>query len=191
MAGIGHCVAVERTENGYLEAKRKSSPRQEGDVCYADLRCCFNRLKREKDVNQFNEDKINDNAIILTLMKQPILLAYIVTPFQRNRRLTSQQGTFLLHGDINYSFMDNLKVMIKDSSEPRLYRICIQVTQQERNTLLDKLHDMGISQTTLFPDLYGLATSLRHRMAYPDKLGIKAEPTDKSLRELFNDSQNQ
>ena len=84
--------------------------------------------------------------------------------------------------------MDNLKEMVKDDSEPRLYRICIQVTQQERNTLLNELHDMNINQTALFPDLSGLATSLRHYMAYPDKLGNKAEPTDKSLRALFHNN---
>jgi hypothetical protein len=83
--------------------------------------------------------------------------------------------------------MDNLKEMIEDAPEPRLYRVCIRVTQQERNTLLDKLHDMGVSQTTLFPELYGLATSLRHCMAYPDKLGIKAEPIDESMKALLDD----
>ncbi|MFH1717029.1 MAG: hypothetical protein ABIF19_06735 [Planctomycetota bacterium] len=153
-----------------------------------ELRCLFNRLKREKDVSQFNEDKINDNAIISALMKQPISLVYNVTPFERNRRLTSQQGTFLLQGDINNSFMNNLKQMVRDDSKPKLYRICVQVTQQERNTLLSGLHDMHINQTTLFPDLSGLATSVRHYMAYPGKLGIKAEPTDESLRALFKNN---
>jgi hypothetical protein len=46
---------------------------------------------------------------------------------------------------------------------------------------------MGISQTTLFPDLYGLATSLCHCMAYPGKLGINVEPTDESMGALIDD----
>ena len=87
--------------------------------------------------------------------------------------------------------MSNLKEMVRDETGSMLYRVCIRVTQRERNKLLNRLHDMHIHQAILFPDLSGLATSLRHCIAYPDKPGIKAEPTDKSLRDLFNDSQNQ
>jgi len=185
---VGEVWALNRESVGWERLKERIS--REGNVnnFARELRCLFNRLKREKDVNQFNEDKINDNAIISALMKHPISLVYNVTPFKRNRRLTSQQGTFLLQGDINKSFMNNLEEMAKDDSKPRLYRICIQVTKQERNTLLNELHDMNIKQTALFPDLSGLAASLRHYMAYPGKLGIEAPPTDGSLRALFSNN---
>jgi hypothetical protein len=86
-----------------------------------------------------------------------------------NERLINQQGIFLVQGDIEKSFDENLRESVRDSK--KLFRMAFVVEPEERKAILKELYKMNITNATLFPDLQGFAESLVTQLAYPDKFG--------------------
>lgn len=123
-------------------------------------------------------DKLIDLAIASYLFKNPLLCVYPVNPFRLNKRLSVQQGLFLLPGDITKSFIENLKATFGDFEETKKYLWRVKVTpnkEEDRNKILGKLKDMNISNEALFPGLDGFAKSVGEGLAYPRELGGRSE----------------
>jgi hypothetical protein len=89
-----------------------------------------------------------------------------------NKRLTIQQGTFLVAGNISQSLECNLIKLLEErkkidekenagySPKENFVRLNIRVNTETRMEILHRLRDMNITKATLFPDLSGLAESL-------------------------------
>ncbi|MGD2095147.1 MAG: FRG domain-containing protein [Phycisphaerales bacterium] len=117
-------------------------------------------------------DKLIDLAIASYLIEHQFPCVYPVNPFRSNKRLSVQQGLFLMPGDITKSFAENLIETFGDFEETRkhLWRIRITPDTEDRNEILEKLKDMNISNEALFPGLDGFAKSVGEGLAYPRKL---------------------
>lgn len=144
-----------------------------------------------RDIGKGFKEKLKDNAFVWHLMNNeetPPCLVYPVTPFKLNRRLTVQQGTFLVPGNINKSFEANIieATHLFGLKKPKesVHRIVIDFkgNVKKRNDILRNLNSMNISDAALFPDLGGFAESLWAYLAYPEKLGIAAEGSKKRLK---------
>ena len=103
------------------------------------------------------EERVGFESAVLTNRVQMVLP---LEPFRLTERLTIQQGTFLCHGDVNASFLDNLAAM--EISTDVLRQFVIPSTQRAR--ALEELRLMNITRATLFPGLEGFAQSFRQRL---------------------------
>lgn len=88
----------------------------------------------------------------------PAPLAWPVNPFRLNERLRIQKGTFLVPGDVECPYMDNLMALIGHDSDDHILKV--RLPQSLRSDALRALYHMNISQTSLFPGLDGYARSL-------------------------------
>jgi hypothetical protein len=122
-------------------------------------------------------DKLIDLAIASHAIEHPFPCVYPVNPFRLNKRLSVQQGLFLMLGDITKSFADNLRVSFGDYERTRthLWRMKIAPKAEDRKEILGKLRDMNISNEALFPGLDGFARSVGEGLAYPRPLGDREE----------------
>jgi len=107
-------------------------------------------------------------------MENPLSLVYPVNPFRLNKRLTIQQGLFLLPGDVKKSFKENFEETFKNQGGLERYLCRIELAfdkskeaKNRRNEILRQLHNMNINNATLFPDLDGFTKSLQEGLAYP------------------------
>ena len=118
-------------------------------------------------------DKLIDLAIACYFMEHPFPCVYPVNPFRLNKRLSVQQGLFLMTGDITKSFAENLTATLGGVEETKHYlrRVKITPDRVRRNEILKKLKDMNISNEALFPGLDGFARSVGEGLAYPRPLG--------------------
>jgi hypothetical protein len=141
------------------------------------LRRLHRRFYRTNDVLKIRArgDKLRDLSISCCLMNNPVVLVYPVNPFKLNTRLVIQQGLFLLPGDVEKPFLQNLEgtFACQGGLEKYLYRIELKFDRnitkdkEARNEILRQLHDMGINNAMLFPDLDGFAKSVTESLAYP------------------------
>jgi hypothetical protein len=123
-------------------------------------------------------DNLWDLAITNYVIEHPIPLAYPISAFRLNRRVSFQQGTFLLIGDISKTFRKNYEKSLRkdDSKKDNLLRIIIECSESDRNDILYKLRQLNITNEILFPGLDGMAKSLGEYCAYHDKY-INRKPT--------------
>ncbi|MHC4478210.1 MAG: FRG domain-containing protein [Planctomycetota bacterium] len=118
-------------------------------------------------------DKLKDLAITCYLIENPFPLVYAVNPFRLNKRLTVQQGLFLLPGDGRKTFKENLRNHFENGIEDlqqNLHKIELKTVRGERKKILRKLRDMNITNEALFPGLGGFAKSVGEYLAYPEIL---------------------
>ncbi len=117
-----------------------------------------------------------ENIVIHHLLKkEKSHVVYAVNPYYLNERLSIQRGVLICPSSIDISWGKNLESMLKKESNGKchLWRIRIEWKEVEvHREILRRLFDMNISQASLFPDLDGLAKSLRIRIAMPETLGI-------------------
>jgi hypothetical protein len=132
------------------------------------------RDRRKKD--PINMDEYH-NELLTQLSEHPQPLVLVLNSFRLNDRLIAQKGTFLVQGDIDKSFDNNLKGMGQEDKdfEKQLHRIVISVELSKRNKILKELSKMNINNATLFPGLQGFGESLASQLADPDKFGIEKE----------------
>lgn len=132
---------------------------------------------RKKD--PINMDDLH-NAILDQLFTRNKKLVIILNSFRLNNRLIIQQGTFLVQGNIDVPFDDNLKSMgTVHELKKNLHRIVIDIEAHQRNEVLRDLSKMNIEYATLFPGLQGFAKSLETQLAYPEKFGIDKKKAKK------------
>lgn len=86
-----------------------------------------------------------------------------LNPFRLNERLRTQKGVFLVPGDATIGFMENLEALSGHSDNA----IKVIIPFDMRHEVLERLYDMNISRTSLFPGLDGYAQSLGiYHLAY-------------------------
>jgi hypothetical protein len=114
-----------------------------------------------------------DNPIATYVIHHPIPLVYPVSAYRLNQRVSIQQGTFLLIGDIHKSFAENLIPSIaQDTPSNSLLRIELDLCPKQRNDILYRLKRMSITNEIMFPGLDGFARSLGELSAYHKKFSL-------------------
>jgi hypothetical protein len=83
-------------------------------------------------------------------------------PHTMNRRLIAQSGTFALPGVLDAP----LEEIISDFPEPENILTKFVLPNHVRETGMRELYRMNITYATLFPDLDGLAKSLRYELEF-------------------------
>jgi hypothetical protein len=102
---------------------------------------------------------------------RPFTGVFPVAPFKPDVRQIAQQARFLCAANPALSFVDNLKPLRQATNA--MY--CLVLPASLRVEMLDRLAEMNVSAATLFPDLIGLARSLRtHSIRRPK--GIEPKP---------------
>lgn len=129
---------------------------------------------KQKDLPYSDRDAVRDNGLVHHLLRsrRAIPGVYAVTGFRLNQRITIQQGTFLVPGDITKSFYENLSATLK------LYDIeyfDFTVTKELKLEIVENLRQMNINNAVLFPGLDGFSKSLWRRVGIPlkDKLSLE------------------
>jgi len=106
----------------------------------------FTQESHEKDYNN------------LLFEKPFVRVAFSLNPFRLNERLRTQHAVFIAPGTVSDSFMRNLVAL--DGHEKSDNLIKIVIPHELRKEALERLFDMNISRTSLFPGLDGYAQSL-------------------------------
>ncbi len=104
-----------------------------------------------------------NTALVWHLMHRPRLLVLAMNSFRLNHRITTQQGVFLLPGDIRRPFMENLEG-VPDSSD-HIHVRTLDFDVATKNRVLINLLKMNVNSSVLFPGLDGFTQSLRTRLA--------------------------
>lgn len=133
------------------------------------------RLKDEvKNAEQNKEENFSD-TFWSNNFRNAVNAVRTANPYRLNKRLVAQQGVFLYPTNINLSFQDNLKNLVGNNtkkSQEHLRKFNIKASQSQRNDMLRRLHRMNINSATLFPDLGGLARSMRTLLAFPEVIAF-------------------
>ena len=95
-----------------------------------------------------------------------------INPLLLHQRLIIQQGVFLCPGNIENSFVKNLKALKDWNKENHIIRINFKLTKNQRNLALLELHRMNIHRASLFPGLDGFAQSLKQKVVLFEQLNI-------------------
>lgn len=114
------------------------------------------------------------------VFRQERLFVCPISPYYLNERLIIQQGVFLCPGAVGSRFEDNLaelqydqvsglRVPVPDAAD-HVFRIDISTSPTMRQSVLQQLFRMNISNATLFPGLQGFARSLEGVLALPHTL---------------------
>ena len=85
-----------------------------------------------------------------------IAFVYLACPSRLTERMTVQKGVFLCQGNIKKSFLENLCAMEGWKGAIKGYVI----EHEMKHEFLNRLYDMNITRTSLFPGLDGFAKSL-------------------------------
>lgn len=112
------------------------------DICKKD-----EHLEKRESFN-----KLNGKTFVLRL-----------NPYVLHERLSVQQGCFLIPGNINKSFIQNLRGITKSNKELKenIFKFVIPANNHVRKNILRDLYRMNISRASLFPRLDGFASSLK------------------------------
>jgi hypothetical protein len=102
-------------------------------------------------------EEFHEEDYIKLLFEEPFVkVAFPLNPFRLNERLRAQRGTFMAPGKVSNTFMENLLAL--DGYNKNCIKI--QIPYKLRKNALQRLFDMNISRTSLFPGLDGYAQSL-------------------------------
>lgn len=85
-------------------------------------------------------------------------------PFNINKRMIAQSGTFIIPSILNKPIENIIKINFQQPSEV-LMKIILN-TKKMREQTMNQLYFMNISNSTLFPDLSGLARSLNYELEW-------------------------
>ncbi len=130
-----------------------------------------------KDLPYCDEDAVRDNQFLHSLFKETkaVPRVYAMTGFRLNQRITIQQGTFLIPGDITKSFYENLSDASAQDDIKKFVFFDFKVTKSLKLEIANNLGQMNISNAVLFPGLVGFSESLWKRVGIPlnDKLVLE------------------
>jgi hypothetical protein len=90
---------------------------------------------------------------------RPFTGVFPVDPWKPDIRQIAQQAMFLCAANLNLSFVENLAAHRQPDTANVVYRFVLPGALREE--ALDQLSTMNVTAATLFPDLGGLARSLR------------------------------
>jgi hypothetical protein len=128
-----------------------------------------NQLKyKVKELNYYKDyypNKFQNLIVNYIINENPELFIYAATPYYLNDRLAIQKGALLFACDITKSWKSNLSEMMEGKSNKVVKNIIIP--KEIRKEFLEKLYEMNINQSSLFPGLGGFAESLTTLIAHP------------------------
>ena len=150
-------------------AVEKSSPDQDAAIwavnCVWALKATMARLssggKKKKDFDRLPKKFLEPTeSIVQPLFMQPPYVKVVcpINAFLLNERLRIKKGVFLIPGNIEATFMDNLLAMPGHKREENLIKIIIPA--KECREMRKRLFDMNITRRSLFPGLEGYAQAL-------------------------------
>lgn len=122
------------------------------------------KMKLSKEQFPNSTDFSQDDILYGTIIQENVLLVAPLRPLKLNIRISSQQGLFLCPGEINVSFMDNLRALGEKDLPNVLYKFVFP--NYMRSEILQDLFNMNIGPQTLFPGLDGFAKSIKLKMAW-------------------------
>ena len=102
-----------------------------------------------------------------------------VNPFRLNQRLSIQQGVFLCAGDISKTFEENLTAMYAGNEAKKpLLKCVITLDRPAMQDAVQRLININMTRTSLFPGLDGFARSQALALAFPNVLVPDAQFPD-------------
>lgn len=133
------------------------------------------RINKSNKYKQYGTQKSRKEVNKLFFVRPKTRVVHL-SPFVLNERLTIQQGTFLAPGNIEQSFIENLKATTKGSFKPefiRRFKIGLknkgadeyQLDKDGIQKFLQNLNRMNITRASLYPGLQGFCESFRARIA--------------------------
>ena len=122
------------------------------------------KMKLSKEEFSNREDFSLDNIIDEFIFKEDIPLVAPLRPIKLNVRISSQQGLFLCPGDLNLTFMENLRSLGEADLPNVLYKFVFP--SDWRSEIFHDLFNMNIGPQTLFPGLDGFAKSVKLKMSW-------------------------
>ena len=129
----------------------------------------INHLKYKVEELKYTKDyypnKFQNLIVNYIINENPELFIYAATPYYLNDRLAIQKGALLFACDITKSWKENLDKMKEEESNKVLKKFTI--LKEIRKEFLEKLYEMNINQSSLFPGLGGFAESLTTLIAHP------------------------
>jgi hypothetical protein len=120
------------------------------------------KLKLTKEQFSNREDFSLDNILAETVLKGTVPLVAPLRPLKLNTRIASQQGLFLCPGDLNMTFMENLRALGESELPTMLFKFIFPASW--RPEIFHDLFNMNIGPQTLFPGLDGFAKSIKLKM---------------------------
>jgi hypothetical protein len=108
----------------------------------------------------YNPTEVRTERIAHRLLfrSAPQKLAFSLSPFRQSERLRTQRGTFIVPGDVSFSYEENLAAVPGWRDAANFKKIIIPAKLRKR--AMESLHAMNISRRSLFPGLDGFAQSL-------------------------------
>lgn len=120
------------------------------------------KLKLSKEQFSNRADFSLDQILSETILKANVPLVAPLRPLKLNIRIASQQGLFLCPGDLNLTFMENLRALGEQDLPSVLYKFVFPSAW--RSEIFHDLFNMNIGPQTLFPGLDGFAKSIKLKM---------------------------
>ena len=128
------------------------------------IRRLVEAIRNNHDLPYCDPDAIRDNAIVHHLIEVPKPMLYISSSFRRNERLTLQQGTFLITGDITKSLKKNMQETASLDDENYVRVGVIKLTPGLKMDIVNRLLEMNMNNAVLFPGIDGFCRSLWTRV---------------------------
>ncbi len=115
---------------------------------------------------------IDSDEVILGAINGQEKFVHPCEPVKMNERFRIQQGQFLLIGDINAEFHENLLATVDAKLLPTIFRK-ILIPVSERGNIIRDLYLMNITPSTLFPGMDGYAKYIKglHELIYKKLYG--------------------
>ena len=108
-----------------------------------------------------NEDRYNNEEILLNEVEDSSYLKTIITNFQ-TRRSNSQQGIYSLAANIDKDHADLIQNIFREqNTDEKLYALKLVIDKDAKLEFLARLRKINLRADQLFPDLYGFSTSLK------------------------------
>jgi hypothetical protein len=145
LANLANMTSEEKTEINRLRRNLK------GDISSASNITKFNKYDVIQRLHQFiRSEKPYFQPIINPI---DLFVPYYVHPKMSNRRILAQSGAFILYG------IDEPKIYLPDRIDPKPFI----VPKDEKSTIRKALENIGINQSTLFPEIDKAAARIKNR----------------------------
>lgn len=145
LANLANMTSEEKTEINRLRRNLK------GDISSASNIKKFNKYDVIQRLHQFiRSEKPYFQPIINPI---DLFVPYYVHPKMSNRRILAQSGAFILYG------IDEPKIYLPDRIDPKPFI----VPKDEKSTIRKALENIGINESTLFPEIDKAAARIKNR----------------------------
>lgn len=144
LANLANMTSEEKTEISRLRRNLK------GDISSVSNIKKFNNYDVTQRLHQFiRSEKPYFQPIINPI---DLFVPYYVHPKMSNRRILAQSGAFILYG------IDEPKMYLPNRIDPKPFI----VPKDEKSTIRKALENIGISESTLFPEIDKAATRIKN-----------------------------